>query len=71
MAIFFLLLFYAWMPFLYTNFIRLIAKLIKEGASLTAFVFHWPVATRLGITDKEDGIKIYDIRKEEPYGQQQ
>jgi hypothetical protein len=31
MALFFLLLFYAWMPLLYTNFIRFIANLIKES----------------------------------------
>ena len=66
MPILFLLLFYAWMPLLYTNFMRSIAKLIREGASLT-LIGDGLGGLAVAVTGRRIVYKskIYDIRKEE------
>ena len=66
MPILFLLLFYAWMPLLYTNFIRSIAKLIREGASSTLIGDSLgSLAVAIAVRRIGYKSKIYDIRKKE------
>ena len=66
MPIFFLLLFYAWMPILYTNFMRFMDKLKTERASLT-LIGDGLGGLAVAIAVRRIGCKskIYDIRKEE------
>jgi hypothetical protein len=66
MPIFFLLLFYAWMPILYTNFMRFMDKLKTERASLT-LIGDGLGGLAVAIAGRRIvcKIKIYDIRKEE------
>ena len=66
MPIFFLLLFYAWMPILYTNFMRFMDKLKTERASLTLIGDGLGVlAVAIAVRRIGYKSKIYDIRKEE------